>query len=146
MVVTWPILTSTSVCSGSNFQGRRDIGVEPHRDLPCDRTGRGRGGRDLGRAVKAGGAAEPVVERHGRVGCADHQRDHAAADRGDQRVAPQTTAHHYCRLWGHVLRYGRLLIHLSHIGRTSTAGPLTMVTAKNSTTRTPSASAIAIER
>src|SRR5450631_3631485 len=33
-----------------------------------------------------------------------------------------------------------------YIGRTSTAGPLTMVTAKNSTTRTPSASAMAIER
>src|SRR5207245_713808 len=57
--------------------------------------------------------------------------------------AAQTTAN---RLWGHVLRYGGLSIHLSHIGRTSTAGPLTMVTAKNSTTSTPSASAIAIER
>ena len=33
-----------------------------------------------------------------------------------------------------------------YMGRTSTAGPLTKVTAKNSTTRTPSASAMAIER
>src|SRR5262249_41749237 len=34
----------------------------------------------------------------------------------------------------------------AHIGRFRTAGPLTMVTAKNSRTRTPSASAMAIER
>src|SRR5882724_1303999 len=33
-----------------------------------------------------------------------------------------------------------------YMGRTRTAGPLTMVTAKNSNTRTPSASAMAIER
>ena len=33
-----------------------------------------------------------------------------------------------------------------YMGRTRTPGPLTMVTAKNSTTSTPSASAIATER
>ena len=91
-VTTSPILTSISVCSGSNFQGRprRDIGVEADRDLARQRRARRRRGRDLGGAVEAGGAAEPVVERHRRVGRADHQHHDQAADRSDQRVAAET--------------------------------------------------------
>ena len=40
----------------------------------------------------------------------------------------------------------RDVCHLNHIGRTRTAGPLTSVTAKNSTTKIPSAQAIASDR
>src|SRR5262249_41078882 len=99
-------------------------------------------------AVETCGAAEPVVERDRRIGCADHQCDHAAADRRNHHIAPQAAAFGRAldRLGGHVVRYGRLVIHVSYIGRTRTAGPLTIVTAKNSTTSTPSAKAMAMER
>src|SRR5439155_10598221 len=123
-----------------------DIGVEPHRDLARQRRVRRRRGRDLGGAVKTGGAAEPVVEGYGGIGRTDHQHHDEAADRGDDRIARQRTARSGLAASRHALAHLRIVFHLSYIGRTRTAGPLTMVTAKNNRTRTPSASAMAIER
>src|ERR1700733_13495653 len=139
-------------------QAARDIGIETHRDLACQRRSRRRRGRHLRGAVEAGGAAEPVIERHRGIGCTDHQYHHETADRRHGGITTETAARYglaaQYRLAarGRLLACGRLLLicrlvfHLVHIGRTSTAGPLTRVTAKNSTTRTPSASAMAIER
>ncbi len=73
-------------------QAGADIGVEPHRDLARQRRVGRRRGRDLGGAVEAGGAAEPVVERHGGIGRADHEHHDEAADRGHHRIARQRAA------------------------------------------------------
>src|SRR5437879_1064590 len=137
-------------------QARADIGVEPHRDLARQRRVRRRRGRDLGGAIETGGAAEPVVEGYGGIGRTDHQHHDEAADRGDDRIARQRAARSGLAASRHALAHLRIVFHLSYIqrsnyiqdymGRTRTAGPLTMVTAKNSRTRTPSASAMAIER
>src|SRR5690606_36312379 len=91
-------------------QAGHDVAVEAHGDGAIEHARR-RGMRNLRGAAEAGGAAEPVVERHRGIGSADHQPDHGAAARGDDDVAP-----------------GFLLRRIAHSGLTSTPGPFTSVT------------------
>src|SRR5262249_13767080 len=120
-------------------QAARNIGIEADRERACQRLGGGYGGRDLRRAVIAGRAAEPVIEWDRGSGGAAHRPRHETGNAGDHRVAGQPRR-------GPCLLAGVVVLHVPHNGRFRTAGPLTMVTAKNSSTSTPSASAIAIER
>src|SRR5262245_65575919 len=80
-----------------------------------------RGGRDLGGAAEAGGAAEPVVERYGRIGCAHHYCNEHSTRGRDHDIAAS--------LRGNVRN-----VHRNYNGRFSTAGAFTRVNTSNKTT------------
>ena len=101
------------------WQAGRDVGIETNGDGAAENV-IGRPFGDLGGAAEAGGAAEPVVERHRRVGRADHPGDQRAATGGDHDVAPQRLL--FAMGLVRSLRF-------AHIGRTRTPGPFTSVMA-----------------
>src|SRR6185436_123843 len=75
---------------------------------------------------------EPIVQRHRRVGGADHAGDTKSAGHGDGDVAAAKDV--------------GARSHGAHSGRIMTPGPLTRLTAKISATKMPSAKAMAMER
>src|SRR5262249_13224199 len=91
-----------------------DVGVEAHLELAVEGVGRS-SGRDLGGAAEAGRAAEPVVERHGRIGRAHHSCNKHSPRRRNHDIAAS--------LRGYVRN-----VHRDYNGRFSTAGPFTRVT------------------
>ena len=84
--------TLISFCSGSNCHGRPGVTLASKRTVTVRSSTCPAPRRDLRGAAEAGGAAEPVVERHRGIGRADHQRDERAAARGDDEVAAQSVA------------------------------------------------------
>src|SRR6185369_13818760 len=86
-----------------------DIRIEAYGERAAENLARRRS-RHLRGAAETRDAAEPGVERHRRIGRADHAGDQRAAAGGDQHVTTD-----------------RLLRSGGHIGRTRTMGPLTNV-------------------
>ena len=106
-------------------QTRGHVGIEPNGERPVENL-IGCLFRDLGGATETGCPAKPVIERHRRIGCADHAGDNCAAARGNEHVAAHRLS--YGLLIGVAETCGHRFQRFVHqMGRIRTPGPFTSV-------------------